>query len=299
MKVYKRLWNKLKDTYGKPIVIIINLAVFITINILYFVIIRQKWGISYANQEIFDFALRIFIAQVIVLFVLILYWRFIEIPKEIFIEMDKIINKFQNINRDANIQIHIFPRLKEGYASVRVINNEIEDIEDCILLLNEISKYENNEFINKTLEINPDNEYILQSVDNYRKGIIRGKTSTTYNLAHIEGDELFLLLNGEKKRKLDKGVYKIIMEFGGRIRGSNITRIKCQLYLEYKVEYFDLPVPHEGTTELFEMKKGVYLDIRDVEKATGEIKAYSLVTFLNPDANEQIRELLRRHIKNK
>ncbi len=197
---------------------------------------------------------------ILIILFLIMIWR---IPAEMDEEKQEKIEGLIKKTIDANIDIKIFPRQTEGYASIVINNRENDDIDNYAVYLLNVSKIDedgNERAI--TDMVNPDNAFISQGGGNIGRDKIRRNDKSTFNIALQNGDTFLFLFNNGGKSPADQGLYKLEIGFDGDLDNKRINRITKTCFLEYFTQI--LEIPRKDWDEVVkEVKKATYIDIRE------------------------------------
>ena len=97
-EIKERLSKKMETQYGRKNIWIIGVIVIILVNVVYGYYSFVFWGIDAAYQNMFEFFVLTVVSGAILFLVLRFYWRFYDIPEEIYIE-----NKISIKEKDVEI----------------------------------------------------------------------------------------------------------------------------------------------------------------------------------------------------
>jgi hypothetical protein len=283
--IYQRIKQRFEIRYGTKKAIIINITAAVLLNSGLYFLFFYLWGQDTANQQILSFLVLSVALEIIIFGASWAFWRFSDVPAEIYKEKIETIKELSAAAADVRLDFELFPRYFDGYASIKVHNQESDDIEECTLSLLSAIKI-NGEKTESILDrINPDNVYISWGGGYSKKGTIIGKSAATFNLAlHNEDNFLFLLDNGNKQL-VEPGLYKLKVAIDGKKNGKKIKRKTKTFFLEYLVRILKIPV-QDGDEINYAVKKATYLDIRSTKFSNKDIEPSQLVDL---DGNTFIR----------
>ncbi len=183
--------------------------------------------------------------------------------------LNETIKQLTKKNIDANIEIKLFPRQSEGYASIKIVNNEDEDIINyAVYLLGvwEVDKDGNELPI--TEKVNPDNALISRGGGNATGGEIRRRSEATFNVALHNDKSFYFLFDNGSRRESEQGLYKLKIGFDGNLGNKFINRISKEGYLEYVREIGDIPDVKYPGDNLKRVVVGTFIDIREDKEPT-------------------------------
>ncbi|MEW6029255.1 MAG: hypothetical protein ACOYZ8_05465 [Chloroflexota bacterium] len=166
-------------------------------------------------------------------------------------ELDKIIKR-ELVK--ASVNFEVYPRSSEGYASIKIFNNESRDLTGCYVKLEEVfvTAYVPNDIVYDGLEaINPNNYFISWAGGGGGNGYttIERKNYSVLNVAKVVRSEnwwfAFLFHKGEEKRLHRQGDYKIKISFRGLLDGKPIEPVEYRFVMSLSVKRVD-----ENTNEI-------------------------------------------------
>jgi hypothetical protein len=275
-EVNQRIKQRFETRYGTKKAIIINITAAVLLNSLLYFLFFSLWGQDTANQQILSFLVLSVALEIIILGTSWAFWRFSDVPAEIYKEKVETIKELSAAATDAKIDFELFPRCSDGYASIKIHNQEDDDIDEGTLSLLSATRIIGEKAESILDRINPDSAYISWGGGNTKKGTIIGKSVATFNLAlHNKDNFLFLLDNGSKQ-PVEPGLYKLKVAIDGKINGKKIKRKTKTCFLEYRVEILKIPV-QDGDEINYAVKKATYLDIRTTKESIKEIEPSELV----------------------
>jgi len=199
-EIHYRLKERLTKLYGTRKAITINIIVTVFANAALYILFLALWSRDTANQQLLSFAIVTVVAQLLIFSFSWLSWRYYVIPAEINREQIETIKILSAKSIDLNVKIDVFPRPREGYASVKVTNLEYDDISDSTLSILDILKITVERSESILDQINPDSAFVSWGGGVTKKGTIIGKGKATFNVA-MHGNKKFLFRfdNGTKR----------------------------------------------------------------------------------------------------
>ena len=174
---------------------------------------------------------------------------------------------------DANVEIKLFPRQSEGYASIKIVNNEDEDIVNyAVYLLGVWGVDKDGNELPITEKVNPDNALISRGGGNATGGEIRRRSEATFNVALHNDKSFYFLFDNGSRRESEQGLYKLKIGFDGNLGDKFINRISMEGYLEYIRVIGDVPDIKYPGDNLKRVVVGTFIDIRDSKEPTNIIQ---------------------------
>ena len=162
-------------------------------------------------------------------------------------------------NIKADIEVELYPRHQEGYASIKVHNNEHEDILEPTLsyLKFDISRHK---YVPCLQQYNGGNANISRWLGG-EEAKIDAKNYIVFNLAKKKDHNFILLFDDGTESDAISGFYQVEVMLDGRIGKDRkkIARKHKTFYIEYWTDIIE-----RGS--LKDIKKFVYLDIRENPK---------------------------------
>lgn len=144
-EVHRRMGEKISMRYGTKFAMFIGIGIPLVLNVVYYFYVTNVWGRGYANQHIGEFFILTVLAEVLLLVAFTLYWRYCEIPEEIYGEQEEAYNKQQEIieqYKREELDIRIF-RGQRTNLYTKTFGYEEEDKEYLpVLVLDIINEYD-------------------------------------------------------------------------------------------------------------------------------------------------------------
>jgi len=287
--INQRIKQRFETRYGTKKAITINIIVTVLLNFVLYFLLFFLWGQDTANQQILSFLVLSLVLEIVIFGVSWIFWRFFDVPAEINKEQAERIKELSAATTDVKINFEMFPRDFDGFASIKVHNQESEEINECTLSLLNAKRIVDDKTESILDIINPDSAYISWGGGNSKKGTIIGKSVATFNLATHNKDDFLILLDNGSKQPLAPGLYKLEIAIDGKINGKKFKRKSKWCFLEYKVVMLKIP-DQDGDEINYAVKKASYLDIRTTKESVREIKPSQLYDL---DGNEFIRFIVQ------
>ncbi len=231
------------------------------------------------------------------MFVIAFFFKLVFVPPKIHEEQENSIEQYKEqiarleTSATVKVNVELFPRPKDGYVSIKIHNEENEDILKPELKYSEIDLIRGESSKQMLNEINSGNAAISRWLGG-QTAVIGGRDHIVFNLAKLEKHKCLFLFNDGTKSPINQGLYKFSVFLDGRI-GTNekkIERIEFKnYYLEYWTEILERLEPR-GDTHLRILEKATFLDIRESVERIEKIDP----SFVSPlSMNEAIRHTVK------
>ena len=204
------------------------------------------------------------------MFVIVFFFKLVFVPPKIHEEQENSIEQYKEqialleTSATVKVKVELFPRPKDGYASIKIHNEEIEDILKPELKYSEIDLIRGESSKQMFDEINSGNAAISRWLGG-QTAVIGGRDHIVFNLAKLEKHKCLFLFDDGTKSPVKWGLYKITVFLDGRIGidEKKIERIIFKhFYLEFWTEVLEGLEPR-GDTKMRTLKKATYIDIRE------------------------------------
>jgi hypothetical protein len=250
-EIGKRIKQKIEIRFGTRRAIIITITAALIINVIAYIVFRHLWGVNTANQQIFWDVITTVLLAALVFGVSLFFWRFFDIPEEIYNDQNKLLEVTQS--SDLNLIVSHGSNIIENagvgnphiYLTIDVVNKELRKVVDLearfVTIYQWTEKHPDDRsksncylsFRSKNLQWQ-DRKYMINLTPGFPETKLK---IAMLNCANSEFYFIHEVLTKQVPELQVNSLYKVVIEFKGRLDGDDPT----YKFFHYDVEFMCLP----------------------------------------------------------